>query len=353
MAALRELPTAIRAVGAVPFLKRVWGEVGADNVFTLASALAYSWLFALFPFLIFLFTLIPLTLKDSHKEYVQAEVRSYIRQLPEKAAEPINEVVGELLGTEKQRERTQAGLLVIGVVLTVWSAAGGMSATMSALDAAYDVEKPRPFWKQRPMAVLLTVVVAILMIGILVMVPIGSVVVAVVNRYGEQLLAWANLDAKWLMPITAVWNIVRYSIGFVLMFAVLAILYTFAPNLKPRNKFRFLSPGAVFSVAVWILLGLVFRFYIDNFGKYEKTYGTVGGVAILLLFFYLDAVVLLIGAEINSEVDNIVRGHKGETEADPETPAAPDVAEDKSGTDPLPEQVAGASPNDETRNPNQ
>jgi hypothetical protein len=102
------------------------------------------------------------------------------------------------------------------------------------------------------------------------------------------------------------WQVGRFSLGILLMLATVAIIYYFGPNVK--QKWRLLTPGAVFTVVVWVALGGAFRAYIDKYGKYDQTYGAVGGVAILLLFFYIDAVVLLIGAEINSEVDFVSLG---------------------------------------------
>src|SRR5690606_3810909 len=128
------------------------------------------------------------------------------------------------------------------------------------------------------------------------------------RTYGDRWLPEVGLDPKWLAPITWAWDLVRFSLAFVLMFAVLAIIYRFGPNKK--RKFRMVTPGTVFCVIVWIVLAVGFRVYIDRFGKYEKTYGTVGGVAILLLFFYIDALVLLVGAEIDAEVETVLAEEK-------------------------------------------
>jgi membrane protein len=242
---------------------------------------------------------VPLVMPEAKKQEAIDRVDAYVtRAMPEKPAQLINSTVKEVLGGS---QKTKVSLLVIGIALTVWSASGGMAATMSALDTAYDVPNRRPFYLQRIMAVVLTVVVASLVIALLVLVPIGSLAVALVREYGEKWAVYIHLDPEWIAPITWTWDAVRFSLAFVLMFGVLAVVYHFGPNRKRR--FRVLTPGSVFSVVVWVLLGLTFRAYIDRFGKYEKTYGTVGGVAILLLFFYIDALVLLIGAEIDSEFD--------------------------------------------------
>jgi membrane protein len=303
MPALTDVPRVLRQERPFAFAKRIWKEISSDNVFTLASALAYSWLFALFPFLIFLLSFVPLVMSDSSKIQATDTINHYVNEnLPEKAAKPIHEVVDEVLGGDQQQ---QASLMSIGLLLTIWAASGGMNTTMIALDTAYDVEKSRPFYKQRPLAMALTVLVAALVICVLILIPIGSLGVSLVEKHGANWFTRWGWDPKWISPITWMWNAVRFSLSFVLMFCLLAILYHFGPNRK--TKFRFITPGSLFCVTVWILLAFFFKIYIDRFGRYEKTYGTVGGVAILLLFFYIDALVLLIGAEINGEMDLAIK----------------------------------------------
>jgi membrane protein len=112
---------------------------------------------------------------------------------------------------------------------------------------------------------------------------------------------WAASQRVISEPMKIVFDVARYVISFCFSIVVLALIYHFGPNIK--QKVQFLSPGALFSALVWFFLNGVFRIYIDRYAQYDKTYGTVGGAAILLLFFYIDALVLLIGAEINSEID--------------------------------------------------
>jgi membrane protein len=187
----------------------------------------------------------------------------------------------------------RSGLLSIGLIVTLWIASGGMSMTMSALDTAYDSTKINPFYKQRPVAILLTIIVMVLIAIVLILLPIGTAI--------EDWLASTHLipgRVLWLLTFA------RYLLAILLMLSILALLYTFGTRV--RHRFSFLTPGAIFTVLVWVILGESFRFYVDRFGRYQKTYGAVGGVTILLLFFYLDALVLLIGAEINNLVNHAV-----------------------------------------------
>ncbi len=265
-------------------MKHLWSEISDDNLFTLAAALAYSWLFAIFPFLIFLLTLAPY-LPEAQKTAALDKITEFIKTaVPKEAAQTMVDSVTGVVS------RTHTNLLSIGLVATLWAASGGVSMTMSGLDAAFDVPV-RPFYTQRPVAILLTIVVTVLILLIFIFMPIGSAVVL-----------W--LSHTHFLPPPVIWslNLVRYGFALLFMFAVLAALYRFGTSAK--SELTFFSPGSVFTVVVWCVLAEAFRFYVDKFGRYEKMYGAVGGVAILLLFFYVDALVLLIGAEINSEVDN-------------------------------------------------
>jgi membrane protein len=188
--------------------------------------------------------------------------------------------------------RPHNGLLSLGFIVTVWAASGGMNMTLSAMDRCYDLPKGRPFYKQRLLAIVLTLVAAILSLAVLVLLPIG----ALAERWVEQ----QHMNAVSALTLF-LWTVTRYLLAIVLMFTLVSIVHHFGPSIK--QDFHPITPGSVFTVAVWLLLEALFRLYVDKFGKYDQTYGAVGGVAILLLFFYIDAVVLLIGAEINSEFD--------------------------------------------------
>jgi len=296
MAQLRDLPRVYRKIGFKRFLHKLWKEVQSDNCFTLASALAYSWLFAIFPFFIFLLSLLPY-LPASWKDSATTQLTGLVyEQLGQKNA-PI--LLDNLKGFLSQ---PKGNLLSLGLLVTIWAASGGMAMTMTALDAAYDSDRSRPFYKQRPLAILLTIVIASLLMCVVVLVPIGTIITAIAAKYGVKWLAYFGMQPDLLPTILISWEVIRFTLALLLLLLALAILHRWGTAAK--TKFQLFSPGAIFSIVVWFLLGTAFRFYIDKFGKYEKTYGTVGGVAILLLFFYIDALVLLTGAEINGAIDH-------------------------------------------------
>jgi len=296
MARLSDVPLVLRRVGILTFVRRVWNEVQDDNLFTWGAALAYAWLFAIFPFLIFLLTLIPhLPEKVILVAYTQIPEILYT-WLPDNSAWTVWENIRRVL------EEPPRGLLSIGLLVTIWAASGGVNMTMTALDRCYEVDRGRSFFGRRLIAVGITMVVATMIITVLILIPIGNLVTELTVDYWNK--------QHWSLPqwILWTWNVARYGLAAVLMVTVVAIMYNY--GISVRQKWRVFSPGAVFTIGVWVLLGFAFRWYVNSFGKdsYNRTYGTVGGVAVLLLFFYLDALVLMVGAEINSEIDYEVLG---------------------------------------------
>src|SRR4051812_21265024 len=168
MARLTDVPSVLRRVGVLTFAKRVWQQVNEDGVFTWGAALAYSWMFAIFPFLVFLLSLVPL-LPERVKPTIQQEVTQFADEsMAPDAAKILKDQVKNVLD-----KPSAGGFLSFGLVLTIWAASGGMAMTMSALDKAYDIEKSRPYVKQRLVAIALTVVVATLVIIVLLLMPIG------------------------------------------------------------------------------------------------------------------------------------------------------------------------------------
>jgi len=353
MARLRDLPAAIRDMGFIPFAKKVWFEIGDDNLWTWASALAYSWLFAIFPFFLVLLSLIPM-LKYEWRVEAKDQINNAINQLPHDAKMTVSRYIEPKLDRlifEKSPSITI--IWIVGLGVTLWAASGGMAMTMSAMDRCYDVERARPFYKQRPLAIGLTLIVATFIIVVVVLIPIGTMVTNYLTQGTERLLVQATKIGKpaeshetpndikeqtqKTMPATTqaavavasemveqpgkfavwivLWQVARYGLALLLIFWVVALIYHFGPNV--RQRFRILTPGAVFTVAMWVILGAAFRVYVDRWGKYGETYGAVGGVIILLFLFYMDALILLVGAEINSEVDCALRAASCEREKPP------------------------------------
>ena len=166
MAKLRDAVFVVKNVGVVPFAKKVWAEIGDDNLLTWASALAYSWLFAIFPFFLVLLSMLPL-LKYEWKDEAKRQINNAINELPHEAKITVHQYVDPKLN--QLLYNPPKGIWGIGLLVTVWAASGGMAMTMSALDKTWDVERSRPIWKQRPLAVALTLIVATAIIVVIIL----------------------------------------------------------------------------------------------------------------------------------------------------------------------------------------
>lgn len=296
MARLSDVPVVLRRIGVITFVRRVWREVQEDQLFSWAASLAYAWLFAIFPFMIFLLTLIPhLPERVVEEAYTRIPIFLY-SVLPDSSAWTLWDNIEKLFWDPPR------GLWSVGLLITLWAASGGINMTMTALDKCYEVERGRSFLRRRLIAVAITVVVATMIIAVLVLIPVGNMVTKYVIEN------WPEKTTPIPKGILWAWNAARYCLAGVLMFMIVSVVHQF--GIAVRQRWRVFSPGSVFTIAVWMLLAFAFRWYVNTIGKasYHRTYGTVGGVAVLLLFFYLDALVLMIGAEINSEIDYEVLG---------------------------------------------
>lgn len=296
-----DLPRAVRDKGWRGFLSDIINEVFRDNVLVWASALSYSWLLALFPFLIFLLTLLPFV-PEKQKQEVLESINGFVKTLPTATAATLSAWIQPTIGNTLYQ--TWKGVMSLGLILTLWTASGGMAATMAALDRCYDIEVGRPFYKQRPIAVLLTAVVSVLMLLAVAILPVAGIVLQWIYEHADK--AEKLLGFRIPLRVIVILDIARWLVGGMLLMMVVNVVYHFGCEVKRR--YRFITPGAIFCVVSWVLLGYAFRFYIDHFAinSYNVTYGALGGVVVLLFLMYLAATLLLVGAEINAEIDYVV-----------------------------------------------
>ncbi|MGF1632260.1 MAG: YihY/virulence factor BrkB family protein [Phycisphaerae bacterium] len=337
MARFRDIPYAVKHVGIFTLFKRLISQVMSNYLTVWAAALAYSWLFALFPFLIFIVAVLPL-LPDQARAAVQRQISQTVdnvipattaaerdlegstfgppdprpgRNADRSDTDAAEEAVSETETQKKQQlqqvgqtvktvvddilETEQSGVLSVAILVAVWVASGGMSMTMSGLDRAYGVLDPRPFYKQRLVAIALTIVAGILVILVLILLPIGTLILNALDWVGgfDFIAGWARI----------VIDLARNIVALVLIAMIISLIYWAGTSV--RTRYRVLTPGAAFAVVSWLLLGYGFRLYIEQFQgarSYVATYGAIAGVAIMLLLFYLFAMTLMIGAAINAEL---------------------------------------------------
>ena len=233
-----------------------------DEMSTYASALAYQMLFSLFPFILFLIALIGFLHLPDFFSWLRLQSELV---LPPQALEQVNPVIDQL-------QQSKGGLLSVGIVIALYAASAGVRLMMSAMNAAYDVVEGRPVWKRFPLSIVYTVGIA----GML-------LVAAALMVLGPQVMRW---------PVIVI-----------LMMVAVALIYYVMPDVK--QEFRFITPGSVLAVVVWIIASLGFAFYVKTFANYNAMYGSIGAIIVLLLYFYISAAVLLLGAEMNAVIEHM------------------------------------------------
>jgi len=279
-------PTDIPKPGWIAVLKRTWVEFKEDNLTDWAAALTYYAVLALFPAMLALVALVGI-----FGQYPQTtdSLLDIARQVSGNNSglnglrDTINGVV--------QNKGGAGALLGFGLAAAVWSASGYIGAFMRASNAIYEVPEGRPFWKLRPLQVLVTLSMVLLLAALLMsLVVTGPVAKAIGDKVGLGSTAVTVYQiAKW--PIMA---------GVVLV--ILAILYYVAPSAR-LPKIQWLSPGAVVALIIWVIASAAFGFYVANFGSYNKTYGTLGGAISLLVWLWITNLAVLFGQELNAEIE--------------------------------------------------
>lgn len=259
----------------VQFLEDVYCRFEDDEVSALGAQMTYYIILAFFPFLIFLLTVIGLT------PLSEEEVWSNLALvLPESSYILISDIIRQIF-----LERNDA-FLSFGMVATIWASSNGVSAIIKGLNKAYDEPETRPFWKHKGLSIIFTIGIALVMIITFALLVFGHVL-------GEQLFKWLNAPS-----FESVWGVVKLSIPIAAMLLTFLLLYRITPNRK--LSFRSVLPGSVFSTLGWITISILFSFYVNNFGNYSRSYGSIGGIIVLLIWLYLSSIIILIGGEINA-----------------------------------------------------
>lgn len=276
---------ALRNITWIDLAKRVWKEANEDRMFGRAAELSYYFLLALFPLLIFLTSVIGIVI-GSGTGMRHALFDYLARIMPPSAYQLLSNTMYEVA------EGSGGGKISFGLLAALWAASNGMGAITESLNIAYDVEESRPWWKTRLVAIGLTVALSILIIGALVLVVFGG-------HIGEGIAGAYGFGSAFAIT----WKIVQWPVVFATMVLAFALIYYFAPDLR-RQAWQWLTPGAAIGVVLWLLVSLAFRIYLHFFDSYSATYGSLGAVIILMLWLYFTGAAVLIGGEINSEIEN-------------------------------------------------
>jgi membrane protein len=282
---LQVSPWRLGGLSPAVLARRVYARLWEHDVFDRAASLSYYFLFALFPTLLFLTALLGLSpiprLMDRLLDYVS-------RVLPSDAASLLTKTLAEVV------KGASGSLVSIGVLAALWSAASGMVSIRTALNAAYDARDNRRWWRQRLDALALTVLFSLFTLLALVLLVFGE-------RIGEAVAEALGVGDMF----TLAWNIARWPILTVLALFGITLVYHFAP--AARQPWHWVTPGSAFALTGWLLASFALRGYVGYF-NYNATYGSIGGVIVLMLWLYLSSLALLVGAEINSLIQRAEQG---------------------------------------------
>jgi membrane protein len=261
-------------------LKATVQEFQRDDALGIAAQLAYYLILALFPFILVLVSL----MGTFGSEELASEVLTYFqRVMPQQAYAIIETFTANIISGQAEAP----GLFTFGILFTIWAASGAFAALINALNRAYDVQETRPFWKVRCIAILMT-------LGLSVLVLIGVLLLVLGPQIGDTIAQVFGLKDTFELG----WNIARWPAALFFMVFTVALLYYFAPDVE--QPFRWITPGGLIGVLLWVLASVAFNFYVSNFGSYNKTYGSIGAVIVLLLYLYISSLTILFGATLNA-----------------------------------------------------
>lgn len=260
------------------FIEQLLYRFQDDGVTEIGAQLAYYLTLAIFPFIIFFLSILQFT------PLADADIlQKLLSPLPGDAKSLFYDIIKGII------DGGSVALLSFGAIGSIWSASNGIMALMKAVNRALDLDENRPYIKLKGLSILFTIglfVVLIVAFGVLI--------------FGEVIFKQIFVSYTW--PTLVIWKIIKVLIPLVFMILVFTILYKFSPSIKEDIKIKFSEsiPGAIFASVFWVILSVAFSFYVSNFANYSKTYGSLGGIIVFLLWLYMSSIVIVLGAEVNA-----------------------------------------------------
>ena len=278
-------------------LRRTINEFKDDNLTDWGAALTYYGVLAIFPALLALVSVLGLIGPSA--------TQPLIDNISAVAPGPAKQIVTSAIQNLQKNSGAAGVLFIVGIAGALWSASGYVAAFMRASNAIYEVGEGRPVWKTVPTRVLTTLVLLIMLAAV-------TVAVTLTGGLAQQVGKLVGLgDAA-----VTVWDIAKWPVILAVVITMFAILYWAAPNVK-HPRFRWISPGGIVGVVLWIVASAAFAFYVANFSSYNKTYGALGGVIVFLVWLWISNIAILLGAEFNAELERgraIEAGHPADRE---------------------------------------
>ena len=264
-------------------LKRTVREFRDDNLTDWAAALTYYAILSIFPALLVLVAVLGLIGSSA--------TQPLLDNLGTVAPGPAQEIATSAIENLQKSQGAAGVLLVVGLAAALWSASGYVGAFMRASNSIYEAEEGRPFWKLRPVQIAVTLLMVVL-------VAVAAVAVVMTGPVAEEV---GNVIGVGSAAVTA-WDIAKWPVILLVVATMFSLLYWAAPNVR-QPGFRWLTPGGLLAVVLWVAASAAFAFYVANFASYNKTYGSLGGVIVFLVWLWISNIAVLLGAELNAELE--------------------------------------------------
>jgi membrane protein len=264
-------------------LKRTYKEYKADNLTDLAAALTYYGVLAIFPMLIVLISLLGLIGNSA--------TQPLIENLGKVAPGPAREIVTSAIKNIQSSKGTAGILFIVGLAVALWSASAYIAAFMRASNIVWDVREGRPIWKTIPIRLGVTLITLVLL-------TVSAIAVVLTGALAKEV---GDVIGAGSSAVT-IWDIVKWPVLILIVSGMLALLYYASPNVR-HPGFRWISPGSMLAVLLWIVASAAFAFYVASFASYNKTYGALGGIVVFLVWLWITNTVILLGAELNAEIE--------------------------------------------------
>jgi membrane protein len=294
--AMAERPTQLPGGSWWAAVKRTVREFRIDNLSDRAAALTYYSVLSIFPALLVLISLVDLA--------GQGTIQTLLDNLGRVAPSSVNDILTTAIRNLQQTHGSAGVLALVGLAAALWSASSYIAAFMRASNAIYDVPEGRPVWKTLPIRIGVTVLVMVLLAA-------SAVAVVATGGLADRIGQVLGIGKA---AVTA-WDIAKWPVLLLIVSFMFALLYWASPNA--RQGFRWITPGGVLAVVVWVIASVAFALYVANFGSYNKTYGSLAGVIVFLVWLWLSNTAILLGAELNAELERgraIATGHPADEE---------------------------------------
>jgi YihY family inner membrane protein len=291
-----ERPTQLPGGSWWAAVKRTVREFQVDNLSDRAAALTYYSVLSIFPALLVLISLLDLAGPST--------IQKLLDNLGQVAPGSVNQILEGAIRNLRQTRGSAGVLALAGLAVALWSASNYIAAFMRASNAIYDVPEGRPVWKTLPIRIAVTVVVMVLL-------AVSAVAVVATGGLADRVGRLLGLGSA----VVTVWDLVKWPVLLLLVSFMFALLYWASPNAK--QGFRWVTPGGILAVVVWVVASVAFAVYVANFGSYNKTYGSLASVIIFLVWLWLSNTAILLGAELNAELERsraIAAGHPPDEE---------------------------------------